>query len=170
MFSAVVTILLTNSSSAMGGNCEDKLVGNSYDCVFELSNGTTETTCVDFEMGGSPRLLIFIAFAMTWTTDARARRHALSSRLRSMHRDEAGLTSFRLHDLRHVFVSKALALGIPIHTVGELVGHSSAYMTSRYGHLCNRVAADAAQRIGAALAPTKPSAPPADTNGAANHA
>src|SRR5208282_6931027 len=81
MFSAVVTILLTNSSSAMGGNCQDKLVGNSYDCVFELSNGTTETTCVDFEMGGSPRLLIFIAFAMTWTTDARARRHALSSRL-----------------------------------------------------------------------------------------
>jgi len=52
MFSAVVTILLTNSSSAIGGNCQGKLVGNAYDCVFEISNGTTETTCVDFETGG----------------------------------------------------------------------------------------------------------------------
>ncbi len=76
-------------------------------------------------------------------------------------RDEAGLTRFRLHDLRHVFVSRGLNAGVPIYTVGQLVGHSSAYMTSRYGHGDNKVAADAARLIGAGLAPTT-----ANTNGA----
>jgi hypothetical protein len=48
---------------------------------------------------------------------------------------------------------------VPIFTVGELVGHSSSYMTSRYGNLADQVAADAPKRIGAALARSKPSAP-----------
>src|SRR5208283_4121648 len=48
-------------------------------------------------------------------------------------RDAAGLSGFRLHDLRHIFVSRGLNSGVPIFTVGQLVGHSSAYMTSRYG-------------------------------------
>ena len=81
-------------------------------------------------------------------------------------RDEAGLSSvsrFRLHDLRHCFVSRGLNAGVPIYTVGQLVGHSSAYMTSRYGHGDSRVAADAAKLIGGTLAP-KPST--AETNGA----
>ncbi len=72
-------------------------------------------------------------------------------------RDAAGLSSlsrFRLHDLRHVFVSRGLNAGVPIYTVGQLVGHSSAYMTSRYGHGDNKVAAEAAKLIGAGLAPT----------------
>ncbi len=78
-------------------------------------------------------------------------------------RRDAGLTQFRLHDLRHTFVSRALNLGVPIYTVGALVGHSSAFMTSRYGHTDNRVAADAAKLIGAGLAPTTTTA---NTNGA----
>jgi len=82
-------------------------------------------------------------------------------------RDAAGLSRFRLHDLRHVFVSRGLNTGESIFAVGELVGHSSAYMTARYGHLDNRTAAEVAKRIGSGLAPTKPSAPiPAETNGA----
>lgn len=46
-------------------------------------------------------------------------------------KDEAGLTGYHLHDLRHVFVSNALNSGVSIFTVGQLVGHSTPYMTSR---------------------------------------
>ena len=79
-------------------------------------------------------------------------------------RDEAGLSRFRLHDLRHVFVSRGLNAGVPIYTVGQLVGHSSAYMTSRYGHGDNKVAAEAARLIGAGLAPSTSAT--LNTNGA----
>ena len=70
-------------------------------------------------------------------------------------RREAGLT-FRLHALRHVFVSRGLKAGVPIFTVGKLVGHSSAWMTEQYSHLADRDAADAAKLIGSTLAPSAP--------------
>ncbi len=51
MFSALLTNL--SSAEAGGENCQAKLVGNSYNCVFELSDGTSETFCVEFGTGGS---------------------------------------------------------------------------------------------------------------------
>jgi integrase len=82
-------------------------------------------------------------------------------------RREAGLRGFRMHDFRHDFISRGLNAGGSIWAVGGLVGHSSSYMTSRYGHLSNEAASNAAKLIGGTLA-QKPSAAtiPAETNGA----
>lgn len=39
------------------------------------------------------------------------------------------------HSLRHTFVSRCVACGVPTHAVQAIVGHSSAAMTERYTHL-----------------------------------
>ncbi|WP_420823150.1 site-specific integrase [Tsuneonella mangrovi] len=50
-------------------------------------------------------------------------------------RREAGLSDFRLHDLRHSFASVGVAsnLGLPI--IGGLLGHADPATTARYAHL-----------------------------------
>lgn len=40
------------------------------------------------------------------------------------------------HSLRHTFCSWLAIRGVPLYTIGELVGHSSLEMTKRYSHLC----------------------------------
>ncbi|UJX41176.1 site-specific integrase [Desulfovibrio sp. JY] len=51
-----------------------------------------------------------------------------------------GLTDRRqkvvFHTLRHTFCSWLAIQGVPLYTIGELVGHSSLEMTKRYSHLC----------------------------------
>jgi len=51
-----------------------------------------------------------------------------------------GLTDRRqkvvFHTLRHTFCSWLAIRGVPLYTIGELVGHSSLEMTKRYSHLC----------------------------------
>lgn len=50
--------------------------------------------------------------------------------------DAAGVKRYRFHDLRHAFVTDALARGIDMTVVSRYVGHSSIDMTvDRYGHL-----------------------------------
>jgi len=51
MFSALLTNL--SSAEAGGGNCQAKLGGTSYNCDFEISNGTSQTFCVEFGTGGA---------------------------------------------------------------------------------------------------------------------
>lgn len=49
--------------------------------------------------------------------------------------DNAGLKSFRAHDLRHVFASVALSRGVPVTDVSRWLGHRSIEMTYRiYSH------------------------------------
>jgi len=50
-------------------------------------------------------------------------------------RKEAGLESFRIHDLRHSFASFAIKNGIDLVTVSRLLRHSNIQTTMRYVHL-----------------------------------
>ena len=53
MFAAFAMGLVGNLSSAeAGGNCQDKLAGNAYDCVEKESNGMTADLCWEFETRG----------------------------------------------------------------------------------------------------------------------
>ena len=50
-------------------------------------------------------------------------------------RARAGLNDVRIHDLRHSFASRALALGESLPMIGELLGHRQIQTTARYAHL-----------------------------------
>ncbi len=50
-------------------------------------------------------------------------------------RERAGLDDVRLHDLRHTFASRALAIGEGLPMIGELLGHRQVNTTARYAHL-----------------------------------
>jgi integrase len=49
--------------------------------------------------------------------------------------ERAGIKDFRFHDLRHTFASHLVMAGVPLHTVGQLLGHKTPGMTMRYSHL-----------------------------------
>ena len=59
-------------------------------------------------------------------------------------RAEAGCPDLRMHDLRHSFASAALAAGLSLSQIGELLGHKSTQTTKRYAHLVEDVATAAA--------------------------
>ena len=50
-------------------------------------------------------------------------------------RVRAGLEDVRIHDLRHGFASRALALGESLPMIGKLLGHTQVQTTARYAHL-----------------------------------
>ena len=50
-------------------------------------------------------------------------------------RKRADLDGVRLHDLRHSFASRALALGEGLPMIGRLLGHRKVQTTARYAHL-----------------------------------
>ena len=47
----------------------------------------------------------------------------------------AGIEDARIHDCRHSFASRALALGENLPMIGRLLGHSEEQTTERYAHL-----------------------------------
>ena len=47
----------------------------------------------------------------------------------------AGISDFRVHDLRHTCASWLVSSGVPLFDVSKLLGHSSTEMTERYAHL-----------------------------------
>ena len=50
-------------------------------------------------------------------------------------RERANLQDVRIHDIRHSFASRALALGESLTMIGKLLGHNKIETTSRYAHL-----------------------------------
>ncbi len=54
----------------------------------------------------------------------------------------AGINDFRFHDLRHTFASWLAMKGVPLSTIGRLLGHKTAQMTMRYAHLAPDYLAD----------------------------
>ena len=50
-------------------------------------------------------------------------------------RRTCALPDVRLHDLRHSFASIAVREGVPLATIGRLLGHALPETTARYAHL-----------------------------------
>ncbi len=81
-------------------------------------------------------------------------------------RARAGLDDVRLHDLRHSFASRALALGESLPVIARLLGHAQIQTTARYTHLTRDAVKDAATRVAKGIAedilpPVRPIQPPA---------
>ena len=66
-------------------------------------------------------------------------------------RKRAGLEDVRLHDLRHSFASRALALGESLPVIGKLLGHNQVETTARYAHLTRDSVRESAARIAASI-------------------
>ena len=63
-------------------------------------------------------------------------------------RARAELDGVRIHDLRHSFASRALALGEGLPMIGKLLGHTQLQTTARYAHLARDTVKASAARIG----------------------
>lgn len=64
----------------------------------------------------------------------------------------AGLEDVRIHDLRHSYASRALALGESLAMIGKLLGHSQIKTTARYAHLERDSVRESAERVAASIA------------------
>ena len=62
-------------------------------------------------------------------------------------RARADLEDVRIHDLRHSFASRALALGESLPVIGELLGHRRVRTTARYAHLAREAVKSSASRV-----------------------
>ena len=67
-------------------------------------------------------------------------------------RERAGLKGVRIHDLRHSYASRALALGEGLPMIGRLSDHARIETTARYAHLARDSAQEAAERVAASIA------------------
>ncbi len=66
-------------------------------------------------------------------------------------RARAELNDVRIHDLRHSFASRALALGESLPMIGKLLGHKKVQTTARYAHLARDSVKSAAARVADSL-------------------
>ena len=66
-------------------------------------------------------------------------------------RPRAGLGDVRIHDVRHSYASRALALGEGLPMIGRLLGHRRVTTTARYAHLARDSVREAAERIGVSI-------------------
>ena len=79
--------------------------------------------------------------------------HEDGSRIQSVKRSfrtackSAGITNFRIHDLRHTTAAWLVQAGIPLVQVSELLRHSDIRMTMRYAHLAPENVRSAVDRL-----------------------
>ena len=66
-------------------------------------------------------------------------------------RAQAGFHDVRIHDLRHSYASRALALGEGLPVIGRLLGHKEVATTARYAHLIRDAEKAAAVRVGESI-------------------
>ena len=66
-------------------------------------------------------------------------------------RERAGIEDVRIHDLRHSFASRALALGESLTMIGRLLGHADVGTTARYAHLARDTEKKSAARVGGSI-------------------
>ncbi|MHB8273554.1 MAG: tyrosine-type recombinase/integrase [Dermatophilaceae bacterium] len=66
--------------------------------------------------------------------------------------EASGFPDVGLHTLRHSFATHMLEAGVPLHTVSELLGHSSVAVTGDvYGHVSTEGARSAIERLSALM-------------------
>ncbi len=63
-------------------------------------------------------------------------------------RERADVEDVRIHDLRHSFASRALALDESLTMIGRLLGHTDVGSTARYAHLARDAEKEAVARVG----------------------
>lgn len=85
-----------------------------------------------------------------WVIEGRKPNTHLSNLHRPWNRlcQGADLSDVRIHDLRHSFAAVGAGLGLSLHMIGELLGHSQPRTTARYAHLAADPMHDAADQIG----------------------
>jgi integrase len=66
--------------------------------------------------------------------------------------NDAGVSDFSLHDLRHTFASLARMNGVDLQELSKILGHSDLRMTDRYAHLSDAHLLDAAKKLDGVLA------------------
>ena len=57
-----------------------------------------------------------------------------------------------VHDLRHSFASRALALSETLPMIAKLLGHAHVETTARYAHLARDSVHEAAERVAQSIA------------------
>lgn len=62
--------------------------------------------------------------------------------------EDAKVTNFHFHDLRHTFASRLADAGVDAFTIAELLGHSTLEMTKRYTHATDERKARAVAALG----------------------
>ena len=67
-------------------------------------------------------------------------------------RVQANLEDVRIHDLRHSYASRALALGESLTMIGRLLGHTKVSTTARYAHLARDTEKASAAKVGRSIA------------------
>ena len=91
-----------------------------------------------------------VRFPRIWMSSGECRVKSLNMSQLPLHRirSRAGIRDVQLHDLRHTFASRALALGEGLPMIGKLLGHTQVQTTARYAHLARDTVKASAARIG----------------------
>lgn len=63
----------------------------------------------------------------------------------------AGLSGWRIHDLRHAFASYAACSGKSLPVIGAILGHTQPATTARYAHIANNPVTQAAEETAAQI-------------------
>ncbi len=66
-------------------------------------------------------------------------------------RRRADMEDLRIHDLRHSYASRALALGEGLSMIGKLLGHRQIVTTARYAHLMRDAERAAVAKVGGSI-------------------
>ena len=66
-------------------------------------------------------------------------------------RPRAGLDDVRIHDCRHSYASRALAIGEGLPMIGKLLGHRKLTTTARYAHLARDTEKASAFKVGRSI-------------------
>lgn len=131
-----VAHVIHHKTSRWAGQKDVPLSAQALELV-ELMKGEDETWVFPGKQAGQRML----SFEHTW---------------RRLQR-EAGIEIVRSpHNTRHTYVTAALEAGASLAGTGESVGHSTAYMTSQYGHISERAAREAADLASSRLRPSSP--------------